>query len=217
MSDSVTSSSATRTESRRGLNVRAKASGIEMQAKTKAEQYAFRKAAYRAGTVMAVPTLDGYGATMGMYGLMIVESCNWLGNISLFGLDCWVHDLPAADELDDLVSGCTVLEMWDTGDAMTRTGDAIIVGDLSDFDVDAWPTPVVMWINEIRGPSVGRMRARKLMPYPIDSPEVFEFKRNAVPLPWMEVRPSSPNYYPNVRMSDLQHVRTPADVFNSLD
>jgi len=199
---------------RHGLGKRAKASGAELMPKPPAEQYALSKAAYRAGTVVAVPALEAWGASPGMFGLMVIESCNWLGNVSFFGLDCWVDELPTADTLDEVVASASVVEAWHTGGAMIWSGDMIIVGELSGFDVADWPTPVMMWTNETRGPSVVRIQARKNMPAVIESPEVAGFVTGQVPEPWIEIHDGTLNFYPNLRMSDLQHVRTPAAEFN---
>jgi len=141
----------------------------------------------------------------------VFEEWSWRPDASL---DCWVDELPTADTLDEVVASASVVEAWITGDAMTRSGDMIIVGELSGFDVADWPIPVMMWTNETRGPSVVRMQARKLVPVAVESPEVAGFVTGEVPEPWIETDTGTLNFYPNLRMSDLQHVRTPAAEFN---
>lgn len=186
------------------LGEKARASRDEMGELSTSDRYKLRKSAYRPGSVILVPMASALGGIDGTYGVAVVESCNWLGNIGLYFLACWFDEKPDQEMIKEWVVPEAVAQLFSTGDTLIMSGDFPVVGAIAGFDVQEWPIAVLMWSTESRGPVVARMRPRKLMRSNVDSPEVAGFVTGEVPMPWIENQNRTLNAVPAIQLSELQ-------------
>jgi hypothetical protein len=75
----------------------------------RSEQYQARKAAYRPGSIVALPLVEDHGVVAGTNGLALVRACNWLGSIHWFTFDRVFDHLPTAGEALEAVTPRRVL------------------------------------------------------------------------------------------------------------
>lgn len=188
-----------------GANKRARASADRVGAMPGPERYELRKSLYQPGSVCAVALDSAFGGVDGMWGVVVVHSCSWIGNLYYYLMNVWLDELPSPNELSGLVTPDLVLELWNTGDSMLCSGEFVHLGVLDGVGDADWPAPVEMWTNETRGPTVARYKARRLLPLPVASPEVAGFVMGAVPRPWLEVNNIGYGSFPITRLSGWQH------------
>jgi hypothetical protein len=102
-------------------------------------QYKARKAAYRPGSIVALPLVEDDGAPVGSYGLALVRGCNWLAAIHWFTLDRMFDHLPTeAEALAAVTPGR--FWYWEVGgDAFFHTGHWRTVAEVDPWRDDDWP------------------------------------------------------------------------------